>query len=117
MNKYAMTYVLNTFFEEVCLVYQNISTDEAELLKDNALGLATSISCLSFDGENVFPQLFQELNGEEFDEFFRLRVDLLIEKCRSLSDALGNVAMLLELMQTHYPKEKEVASIDISASA
>ena len=119
MNKTAACYLFDSFQEEIDLVLNKIKSDDTELLKDNAIGLSTTLSCFSFDGENIFPQLFQALNNEDFyfDSDFRLRVDLLIEKCRSMADALGNVAMLLDLMKTHYPKAKEVVSIDISASA
>ena len=119
MNKTAACYIFDSFQEDIDLVMEQINSDEVELLKENAQGVATSLSGLSFEGENVFPDLFRTLYNEDFyfDESFRLRVDLLIEKCRSLSDALCNFAMLLELMKLHYPKEKEVDSIDQSASA
>lgn len=119
MNKTAATYVFDSFSDELRLVLNRFSSDDVEKLKDNALDLGATVSSYSFDGENIFPQLFQTLNNEPmyFDVEFRLRVALVIEKCRSMAEAMGNLAMLLELMQTHYPKEKEVGAIDVQTSA
>ena len=119
MNKTVATFVFDGFNEELLLGLNRFATDDVEMLKENALDFGVTVSSYSFDGENIFPQLFQTLNNEPmyFDVEFRLRVALAIEKCRSMADALGNLAMLLELMQTHYPKEKEVGAIDVQTSA
>ena len=120
MNKTAACYLFDSFQDELHLVLNKLGSDDVELLKENSIGLSTTISCYSFDGENIFSELFQTLQNDDcyFDNDFRLRVDLLIEKCRSLADALGNTAMLLELMKSYYPKEeKEVGAIGVQTSA